>query len=100
MGEGLSPFEGFFEKLRPKKEPSICPHLTWGQISLQTYGPKCAGLDLSRPVTRNIVLKFCMGEPDKCSTYPVARRIPWSTHPSYVSEDTDALAELKRWLES
>jgi hypothetical protein len=100
MGERLSPFKGFIEKLRPRKEPSICPHLMWGQLSLQTYGPKCAGLDLSHPLTKTVVLKLCMSEPHKCSIFPAARRIPWSTHPPYVSEDADALAKVKRWLES
>ena len=90
----------WYKKIFGNKEPSICPYFMWGQISLQTYGPKCAGLNLSRPVTRDMVQRFCMGESHKCSIFPVARRIPWYTHPPYVCEDADALAEVKRWLEN
>jgi len=89
----------FLKAFGLKKGPTICPHLIWGQISLQTYGPKCAGSDLSPPVTRDQVLKLCMGQPSKCSIYPIARRIPWATHPPYVFENPEALSEVKKWLE-
>jgi len=66
----MSPFKSFLEKFRRKEEPSICPHLIWGQISLHTYRPKCGGLDVSRPLSKNEVSKYCMSEPHKRPIYP------------------------------
>ena len=36
-----------------------------------------------------------MNESYKCSVYPAARIIPWSTHPPYVLQDANALAEVR-----